>query len=270
MTAATSALEWQADQARVQLTLSGFQAGTTGLQVVRIPEATGVASLVRGARAITVADVDDTIVLFDYEFPAGQAVQYGYFQLPDTTRYDIGTEAQAFDVARPWLKHVTRPFLNRPVRLDAKVTPYTHNLRAVVTATQRSALPLGGGDVRGGRAFGITVKTDTVVDGRAIDDLIKVGGIVFWQPPSGWALPEPGYVEITAAAEHARGAVNSGWRAFDLTLSEVAPPSADVAASAITWNDVVAAYATWDDLVAAVPTWNDLLEQVAQPTEVVV
>jgi len=269
--ATTHTATYEPTFARVRLNLSGFETGTTAVQVTRTDQVTGRVALVRGCRAIPITTpASDTIQVYDYEFPAGRTVEYAYFQVPDTTRYQLATPA-GYDVAGMWLKHVTRPNLSRIIRPGADLDGYHHDLRAAVSAPVRTVVPLGGGDVRGGRTFRLPVMTDSRAEREDLDNLLKVGGVCYLQVPStDLTLLESAYVQITAASERLRGPAVHGRRWFDLDFAEVQPPDADLAAAAVTWNDVVAAYATWDDLVAAVPTWNDLLAQVADPVEVIV
>jgi hypothetical protein len=268
--ATTHTATYDAGNARVAINLAGFAAGTTSVQIVRRNLDTGGSALVRGARSIAiVTPASDTVLVFDYEFPAGALVRFDYYQFPDTTAYPVAA-AGSYDVAGVWLKHTTRPYLSRMVRLDADFDPFEHQVRMTAAAAVRAAVPVGAGDVRGGRVFRLTAKTDDG-DYADIDNLLKVGGTLYYQRPSSdVGLPRASYVVVTAAKERIRGPVQLGGRYWDLTMAEVQRPDADLVAAAITCNDVLATWATCADLLAQVATINDLLAQVADPTEVVV
>jgi hypothetical protein len=150
-------------------------------------------------------------------------------------------------------------------------TPYQHNLRGSTSAVVRRSAPIGGGDVRSGRRFQMSLKLLDDDARQAMDDLLRVGGIWLWQPPgSDVGLPKAGYVQAFSAQERLRGRPQDGSRWIDLVLDEVAPPDPDLAAAAVTWSSIVGTYATWDDLITAYPTWDDVLSSVADPTEIVV
>ncbi|HVQ96138.1 MAG TPA: hypothetical protein VMU51_34275 [Mycobacteriales bacterium] len=257
--------------ARVQLNYSGFAAATTGLQVVRRVVSTGRRTLVRGARLIDIGDpAADTVQLFDYEFPPGVEVAYDYYQFPDTTAWLTATAA-AYDVDAPWLKSVLRSYLNTTVQVVG-YEPFSHDMRTSVYAPVRRNLPVGAGDVRQARTFGLTLRTTTVGERDAIDDLLAVGGVYFLQYPSGnESLPDPGYVMCTAAREdHGPGAGTRPTRYFSLSLVEVTPPAADLAAASITWTAAAELYTDWDALVADNASWDELVGKVAAPAEIVV
>lgn len=254
---------------RVAINLSGFQAGTTGVQVTRKDLSTGKTSLVRGGRRILInTPSTDTVQLYDYEFPAGHQVEYSYFQLPDTTRWQLAAP-DTYDVSACWLKQPLRPYLNRTIRVGS-YDPFEHRLRGAAQSAVRRPVPIGGGDVRGGRRFVLTIKLDAA-ELAGMDDMLKVGGIWYWQTPgSDVGLPAACYVQGVSAKEKIRRNPQDGARWLELTLDEVAPPDVDLTAAAVSWTSILAAYATWNDLVAAYPTWNDLLAAVADPSEVTV
>jgi hypothetical protein len=267
--ASVHTVNYDPDQARVRLNLSGFAAGTTAVQVTRKDLTTGRTDLVRGARNIAIfTPASDTVQLYDYEFTPGHTVQYAYFQFPDLTRWTFDAGA-AFDVDAVWLKSLTRPYLNRRVTVGSYV-PYEHVVRGTVTPAVRRSIPLGGGDVRGGRRFTVSLKLDAE-QRDDLDNLLAVGGIWLWHKPgTDVGLPRSGYVQCTRAQERTRGTPQSGDRWLDLTLEECEAPDADLVAAAASWDNVEANYATWDDFTSLVATWNDALAAVADPAEVVV
>lgn len=257
--------------ARVQLNYSGFASGTTSLQVVREVLSTGARTLVRGARSIPiVTPASDTVQLFDYEFPIGETVVYYYFQFPDTAAY-LTAAGMENDVDGVWIKSVLRSYLSTTVQVVG-YEPFTHQLRVAAFAPVRRNLPVGAGDVRQGRTFGLTVRTTTVEDREAIDDLLAVGGVYLLQRPiDNESLPDASYVMCTAAKEaHGPGSGSRATRYWDLSLMEVAAPTADLASSSITWTAATENYFDWTDAVADNPTWNDLVAKVAAPNEIVV
>ncbi len=267
--ASTHTVNYEPDQARVRLNLAGFASGTTAVQVTRKDLTTGRTDLVRGARNIVInTPASDTVQLFDYEFTPGHTVQYGYFQFPDVTLWTFDAGA-AFDVDAVWIKSLTRPYLSRRVLVGA-YEPYEHVVRGSVTPAVRRSVPIGGGDVRGGRRFTVSLKLDPE-QRDDMDNLLAVGGIWLWQKPGAdTGLPRSGYVMCTRAQERRRGTAQSGQRWLDLTLEETQAPDADIVAAAASWDNVEATYATWADFLAAVATWNDALAAVADPAEVVV
>lgn len=182
----------------------------------------------------------------------------------------FGPVAVAPDVDTVWLKHPLRPYLNTPVSVRG-YTPWDYQLRTELLAPVRSSVPIGRADVRAGRTFTVELDGITQPDRERLRDFLEVGGVWYWQPPGEEVrLPEGAYVLATDAGERRSGAVHSARRVFELTLAEVAPPAADSAASAITWQGVTDTWATWADLLAARSSWSELLSTVAVPVEVVV
>ena len=265
--------------ARVRLDLSGFPALTNGLQLVRRDLTTGRRALVRGTRRVTVTTpASDAFIFYDYEFIPGHEFTYEYYQFPDVASYpfDAITGGGAgslggvvLDVAAVWIKHVTRPYLSRTVRVGT-YTPYEHALRGAVHSPVRRAVPVGGGDVRGGRRFQLTLKL-AAEDRRELDNLLAVGGIwLFQRPGSDAGLPDSGYVQPSSAKERTRNTPQSGDRWLDLTLDEVGAPDADLAAAAVSWGNVTPAHTDWTALGLVHASWGDVLSTVADPVELVV
>lgn len=197
---------------------------------------------------------------------AGAAGELHYYD--DLTISEVAG-IRTYDVTRAWLKHPLRPYLNTTVRVGS-YEPFDHRLRGAAQSAVRRPVPIGGGDVRGGRRFVLTLKLDAA-DLAGMDDLLKVGGIWYWQTPGAdVGLPAACYVQGVSAKEKIRRNPQDGARWLELTLDEVAPPDVDLTAAAVSWTSIVAAYPTWADLAAAYPTWNDLLAAVADPAEVTV
>lgn len=217
---------------------------------------------VRGGTAVEVSG-SDTAALDDYEFAPGAVNHYRVTCGADVFTDDI-TPAQT----AVWFKSITRPFLNRAVTVvgHGDITrPARNGVFPVIGRTY----PVAVTDVRLSRRWEMTVKADTVSDADALDLVFASGDPLYVQvPPSEQDIPG-GYVVVGDVTRRRFGHVSQR-RWFDLPMTEVAPPGADVVGATSTWETLVAEFGTWADVLAAFGTWADVLEYVADPDVVVV
>jgi hypothetical protein len=167
-----------------------------------------------------------------------------------------------------WIKSLSRPFLNRIVKV-LDYSDVVRKSRNVAFDVIGRSLPVGVADVMGGRAWTMTVWTETLDDADDLDTVLASGDIWFVHVPVSCTVPG-GYVIIDGDVSKRRTRPKAVRRHFDLPFLEVAAPSADVAGATSTWATVLARYATWADLIADKATWADVLELIGSANEVIV
>jgi hypothetical protein len=167
-----------------------------------------------------------------------------------------------------WIKSLRRPYLNREVNvLDySDITRASRNAAFDVIGR---TYPVGVADAMSGRAWTMTVWTETLDDADDLDLVLAAGDIWFVHVPIDCPVPG-GYVIIDGGVTRRRTRPKAVRRHFDLPFIEVAAPDDDVAGTTGTWATVIASYATWADLIADKATWADVLELIGSPSEVIV
>lgn len=260
-------LTYDEELSRVRITAAGLGSLATYAVVDRSVD--GIRwTTVRGAAAISLAaDQSLPATLDDYEFPLG-AVTYRVRSFNAAGGLELTVTATiALALDRVWLKSIVRPFLNRPVNVVGWSDVERPARSAEFDVVGRS-FPIALSDVRGSRRWTLSLYTPTHVEAQTMDYVLAAGDVMFVHTPADCEIPG-GYVRIGDTNER-RPHVRAASRVFALPLAEVAAPGPDVAGSTSTWATVLASYASWAQLLAANPTWADLLEQIADPSMVVV
>lgn len=175
-------------------------------------------------------------------------------------------------ITEVWLKNITKPFLNRTLNCIPNQSPIVRRARNGIFPIVGRTFPVAVTDVRLARELVIEVITQTTQEWEELDLITLAGDVFFIQTPPGNPLPTM-YVaigDISLRRPLRRQDCGNDWRVFTLPLTEVAPPSSDLAGSLGTWQTVINTYATWNDVLAANATWADLLTLVGSPGEVIV
>lgn len=167
-----------------------------------------------------------------------------------------------------WIKSLRRPFLNREVNV-LDYSDITRRSRSTAFDVIGRTYPLGVADVAAGRAWTMTLWTETGSEADDLDTVLAAGDIWFVHVPIDCTVPG-GYVIVEGDVARRRTRPKAIRRHFDLPLVEVAAPDDDVAGATSTWATVIASYATWADLIADKATWADVLELIGSPSEVIV
>lgn len=228
-------------------------------------------TVVRGGQDLPVTA--SAAALDDYEFTPS-VINY-YRAVPSTGATQTGNITPV--ITDVWLKSLNRPFLNRPVAC-ANLGEITRPARSTTFDVIGRSMPVAVSDVRGSRRFTLQVVTGISAgcgdtdgqdsDATTLDLLMASGDPVLLQSPPGSLIPTM-YATVgdTSSAPTITG---SHKRIFQLPLTEIAAPGADIVGSTATWQTVLSNYATWNDVMTALATWHDVLELVASPTEVIV
>ncbi len=251
-------------QGRVSVSVGGVPAGTTSVHFER--SINGVTwTDVRGGQAVVV--VASLASVYDYEYADGTLNYYRATfvnALGGILSRAVGTVTPA--QTGTWLKNPVRPYLNTRVTVTG-FTAVTRKSRSGVFDVIGRTNAVAVTDLMSGRETTVTLRTTTHDTADALDLMIAVGEVVFFQPP--YRAAPPTMYAAPGDTSRAQVAMTSAVRTFDLPLTEVAQPDLTLAAVQSTWQTVVNTYATWADLIAAKATWNDVLNLVGSAADVI-
>ena len=256
---------YNADLSRIQLAATVLGASATYAVMDRTLD--GVTyTTVRGGDDVPV--VSQVANLDDYEFPVDEAVTYRVrsYNASDVLQATF-TDVITQNLDQPWLKSVSRVYLNREVEA-AEASDVTHVSRAGVFPVSGRSYPVAVTDVSSVRKYDLRITTFTEGEAEAIRYMVTSGDILFFHVPSGFPALG-GYFTVGDVNESRQGLP---WerRWFTLPLTEVAPPGPDVIPTTYTIASMIAEYATVSDVIADNATIIDLMERVGSPSEVIV
>jgi hypothetical protein len=216
---------------------------------------------VRGGSAVAVSGTD-TAALDDYEFVPAVVNHYRV-----TAGSDVYTTTITPAQTGVWLKSITRPFLNRPVRVVGH-SDITRRARNGIFDVIGRSDPVAVTDVRSSRAWEMTVWVDSVADADALELVFASGDPLYVQTDGAADIPG-GYVVVGDTTRRRYGR-ESDRRFFDLPMRNVAAPGPDVVGSTITWETLMAEFGTWAAVLAEFGSWAEVAEHVASPSVVIV
>lgn len=171
-----------------------------------------------------------------------------------------------------WLKVIARPFLNRPIRCIAEISPIVRRARNGIFPIVGRSFPIAVTDVRMSRELSIRIVSRTTEEREDLDLIFATGDTYFFQSPPG--DPMPTMYAAVGDTEEVRPlrnrSCNNDWRTFTLPLTEIAAPTSDIVGNIGTWQTVVNTYATWSDVMLHHSDWASLLTLIGNPTDVIV
>jgi hypothetical protein len=215
---------------------------------------------VRGGSAVPVSS--NTANLDDYEFVPGATNYY---------RVTAGSNVFPANLVPAqtgvWFKSITRPFLNRSVKLTSH-GDITRPARNGVFDIVGRSYPVAVTDLRLSRRWNMTVKCETVSDADALELVFASGDPIYIQTDGQYDIPG-GYVVLGDVTRRRYGTVSQR-RWFDMGVTEVAAPGPNVVGTTVTWDLLMAAYGSWNAILAAFGTWTAVNEYVASPDVVIV
>jgi hypothetical protein len=216
---------------------------------------------VRGGSAVSINGSFEAN-LDDYEFIPGQV---NYYRV--TAGSDVFTTSITPSQAGVWFKSITRPFLNRAVAV-VDYSDITLPARNGIFPIMGRSYPIAITDVRLSRQWTMTIKADSVVDADALELVFASGEPLFIQTDGVHNIPG-GYVVAGDIVRRKFGHLSQR-RWFDLPLTEVAAPSADIVGKTATWETLVAEFGTWQNVLANFGTWAEVADYVSDPSVVIV
>lgn len=247
-------------------------AGLTGASVrLERQQAGGVRfDTVRGAAAVPLEGGATLRPIDDYEFHPDTTNLYRLTEY-DQAGAQLSQETATITPmigAEPWVKVISRPYLNRPVVVQDYGEVKRADRAGVYDVIGRS-FPVAVSDVRGSRRFALVILTEGDAEAFAVDMIAASGDPIYLQVPAGANLEDGGYFHVGTITKR-RPARQSTRRLYTFELTEIAAPAPDVAGGVGTWNTVTNGYPTWADLLAEPFTWDDVLELVGSPGDVIV
>jgi hypothetical protein len=256
---------------RVRLASTGWAGPDLTVRYYVRPSGAAAWTTVRGSDAVPVSG-GVALIAYDYEFPwsgtgVGHVDYAAYSSVTNTWAYALTTSVDI--TATAWLKVPGYPSLNRkinPSRIGDTQREGRYSLIPIVASTRPGSTV----DTMSGQSTEITIPTETWAEYKALDTLLKVGGVLFLHSdeedlgiPSMYAVVRRMRVRLTPKTHSPR-------RRLDVDLEEVATPHYAYAGAVGTWQSVLTQYATWQDVLNAYPTWLDLAQIVGGPGDVVV
>lgn len=228
---------------------------------------------IRGGESVLVTGCGMVLPADDYEFTAGIELTYR------VTSYNDGGTARAqytctitVEQDQTWLKSVERPFLNRPINCVQNPHPLRRRQRNGVFNVMGRSYPVSTTDVRSGYEFELRFVSSTYSEQLLLDYLFASGDVLYLQPVASFPIGAM-FLEadtITANRPVLNRTCDADYRAYVLSVSQVATPDASIVGTTVTWRTVILAYATWADVIADNASWADLMDLVADPSEVIV
>lgn len=164
-----------------------------------------------------------------------------------------------------YLKFLARPFLNTAVTPFGDVNVTRRTRSATFDVVGRS-YPIAITDLKGSRQIEVRVKTTSLQDRDRLDLVLSSGDTIFLHTPPDSPLPtmyaDVGDVNIDSPVP--------GTHFFTLPLTETAAPAADIVGATATYQTIVNNYTTYQAVLSAFTTYEELLDEIGQPSDIVV
>lgn len=255
------AISYDDTQGRIRVSALGLPAGTIRATVESRAVTSATFALVRGGKVAVIGGRFARTV-DDFEFIAGIDAQYritAYATSEDVPAVITATATigRATPLSQAWLKAIPAPSLNRQIVLLGwgEVERPSRNAEFEVRGRRE---PVVITDVHGGRRTTITLRTETMADGEALDDTLSAGIPLFLHTPYTTALPSM-YVTVGNYSYKRAGARYGQAREWTIPLTEVAAPPASIVGAGVTVQSVIDQYRTCAELLADVETCLELV-----------
>lgn len=198
-----------------------------------------------------------TALIYDYEAPFGQAVQYSSVESPGTTSANV-----TLDVSSIWLVHCGVPDLSMPIELRSgslQDESYTVQ-RGVFRPMGRDTPVIVTDGYRKSMESSLIVATDTGSEAAALQAILADTTVLFLNiPPSFGYMVDSMYISVADARFSRTSQIGSDpWRDVELPFSEVARPAGGTQAQR-TYADVLVDNATYATLLNKYSTYAKLL-----------
>ncbi|MHA6626878.1 hypothetical protein ACU61A_15695 [Pseudonocardia sichuanensis] len=256
-----ASLEYDDELGRFRVDAFTFAASVVRVRVSRRVLASGARwQVVRGG-VVPVVDGFPLRPVDDYEYPAGEAVEYLVEGLASAEgQPDVVVQSarlsRAARVESVWLKFLPAPALNRRLTLVGW-SPVRRDARATAFDVEGRSDPVVVSDVHGSRRVTITVKTETPDERDTLDAALAEGLPCFFQAPASVALPS---LYASVGPYEWRTVGHRSLRAFfEIELVEVAPPTFAISGSFPTWQTILDDYRTWEQVSADELSWRGVV-----------
>ncbi|MFJ8966044.1 hypothetical protein ACIRG5_42310 [Lentzea sp. NPDC102401] len=262
---------FDATLSRVVLQSNGWAGGDLAVRYYVRPAGGSTWDTVRGAQAVPVSG-GSAVTAYDYEFPwsgtgAGSVDYAVYSAATNTWAYALATAVSI--TATAWLKVVGYPTLNRKINPN-DIGDITRSGRNELISIIAQGAPAATADVMGGRSTSILIPTTTWAEYKAVDDLLRVGGIVMLHSDEADLGVPTMYAVVERMVTRRTAKTHSPKRRIELQLAEVAKPHYAYAGSVGTYQSVLNQHATYQDVLNTYATYLALAQIVGSPADVVV
>src|SRR5690606_19650805 len=169
----------------------------------------------------------------------------------------------------PWIKSITRPYLNHPVKLYEFGAEQRRARSGVFDVVGRT-YPVAVTDVRRSREQEIQLLTEDRSEQDALNYILGTGETLFLHMPDADCPIDSRYITVGTTSVSRTPYRYTKRRVYSLPTVEVAKPDVSIVGVTNTWENVTTTHATWADLVADVDTWAELVDEVADAEDVIV
>ena len=265
----TLTLAYDQQLSRVRATASALPAGSSTAKLERSLNGIRWETVRGGLELAVTAGLELDRPADDYEF-APDVENTWRLTTYDAGGAELGSETAALTpelAGRPWLKALSRPYLNAPVTVQ-DYSELTRPGRAGLFDVVGRSFPVAVAEVRGSARYTLFLLTETPEERRHMAAILAAGEVLLLQVPASADVPA-GYLHVGGATE-SRTQRRSERRIFALDVVETAAPDPMIVGATSTWETVGNNYASWTDVLAAYGSWAELLELIAQPEDVIV
>lgn len=269
-------LVYDAVLGRVRVDATGLNVTGTAVTatVERSDDGGSTFAFIRGGTGIPVSGGATLLTTDDYEYTLGHQLTYRVRGQSSSGAQTASTTCTiTVNQSKIWLKSVERPFLNLELDCVLNPSPIDRRSRAGVFDILGRSFPVAVTDVRGGLEVSLRTVTRTYDEQEALDYLLASGDLLYLQTTTTFPLSSM-FVAVSSTSDEDRPVRNRDCdvdlRRFTLPLVQIEPLEDDVVGRTFSWYSVTVTYATWSDVIADNATWADLLDQVADPSEVIV
>lgn len=168
-----------------------------------------------------------------------------------------------------WLKSIFQPFLNRKIKVLRDFDQVTRSARGGIFEIIGRSFPVAVTDLRSSKQWSIGVCTETPQQAFELDLMLSSGDPLFVHIPQNSNLPIPTMYVVVGETNMNKRAF-SDHRTWQLPITQVAAPGADIVGSTATWQAVLNQFATWQAVLNAHTTWISLMQIIGSPTDVIV
>jgi hypothetical protein len=198
----------------------------------------------------------------DYEFPAGNGVQYRIRAITTAENIVPVAVAQTVIVTMPdtldevWVKFIVAPARNTRVQLVGW-SEVARKSRSAVFGVRGRPDPIVVSDVHTSRTVSVDLRTETEDEAEALDQALGAGFPCYFQTPSNVPLRSM-YATVGDYSWRRVGRRDSTHQVFTVPLTEVAPPPLSVVGPGLTFQSLRDTYDTFADLVDDADTFLEV------------
>jgi hypothetical protein len=266
-------LTYDGTLARVRVDATSLGGTAVTATVERSDDGGSTFAFIRGGTGVPVSGGATLLTTDDYEYTTGHQLTYRVRGQNSSGAQTASTTCTiTVNQTKIWLKSVERPFLNRELDCVLNPSPINRDARGGVFEILGRSFPVAVTDVRGGLIVSLRTVTRTYEEQEGLDLLLASGDLLYLQSTATFPLTSM-FVAVDRDVDESRPVRNrdcDDLRSFTLPLTQIEPLDDDVVGHTFSWYSVIVTYSTWSAVIADNATWADLLDQVAEPTEVIV